>query len=96
MLDELTFGEFVTIKRKQAKYSLGDFAKASSISSTYLCNIEKAKRTAPTYNIQIKMVEVSKLDSQDRTLLFNVATTTKQRVTVRMTMYALFCVLQSE
>ncbi len=82
MPDNLTFGEFITIKRKQAKFTLKDFAKALSLSSTYICNVEKGKKPAPAYNIQIKMAEVLMLDSQDRALLFDLATKTKQRVTV--------------
>jgi len=82
MLDNITFGEFITKKRKQAQLTLKDFAKALSLSSTYICNVEKGKKPAPAYNIQIKMAEVLKLDNRDRALLFDLATKTKQRVTV--------------
>lgn len=82
MLEDISFGEFITIKRKQAKYSLRDFAKALSISSTYLCNIEKGKRPAPAHNIQVMMAQILELNSSDRNLLFDLATKTKQRITV--------------
>ena len=82
MLDELTFGEFITAKRKQSKYTLKDLANILSLSSTYLCNVEHGVRPAPSYDILIMMACALELNNKDRSIMFDLAAKTKQRVTI--------------
>lgn len=82
MLDGISFGEFITVKRKQAKYTLKDFAKALSLSSTYLCNVERGKRSAPSRSVQVKMANVLCLNHIERQQMYDLAAKTKQRMTI--------------
>ncbi len=82
MLENITFGKFLTTKRKQAKYTIRSLAAALSLSETYLCNVEKGRRPAPSKNYLRKMVEILELNTLDKYLFYDLATKTKQRVTV--------------
>jgi len=82
MTDGITFGEYITEKRKQAKYSMRQFAKAISLSPSYLCNVEHGARPAPSYDILQIMARVLELNNEERLKLFDLAAKTKQRNTI--------------
>ena len=78
-LGELTFGEFITVKRKQANIQLRDFAAMLSLSAGYLSQIERGTRPAPTFQNQLKLVQVLGLTDEERDLLFDLAAETRVR-----------------
>ena len=43
----MTFGSFISTRRKEAKLNLRDTAKHLGISNGYLCDIEQGRRPAP-------------------------------------------------
>lgn len=43
----MTFGAFISTKRKDAKLNLRDAAKQLGIAYGYLCDIEQGRRPAP-------------------------------------------------
>ena len=43
----MTFGAFISTKRKEAKLNLRDTAKHLGIAYGYLCDIEQGRRPAP-------------------------------------------------
>ena len=47
----MTFGAFISTRRKEAKLNLRDTAKHLGISNGYLCDIEQGRRPAPLLNI---------------------------------------------
>jgi len=79
MLNEWTFGEFITAKRKQAKISLREFAKMTSFSPAYISQIESGKRPAPALNSQNKIADILNLCEADRIVMFDLAAKTKTR-----------------
>ena len=79
-MDEyISFGEFIAIKRKRAKYTARALAEALSLSPTYICNIEVGKRSAPSYKIQVKIAKALELNDEETAQLFDLAAKTKQR-----------------
>ncbi len=82
MLEEVTFGEFIAAKRKQAKYTLKEFAEILDLSSTYLCNIEHGKRPAPSFAIQVMMACSLYLSDEECFRMFDLAAKTKLRLTI--------------
>lgn len=82
MLDEISFGEFIAVKRKQAGYTITGLANALSLSSTYLCNVEHGARPAPSYDIMVMMACLLELNDADRFVMFDLAAKTKNRITI--------------
>lgn len=82
MIKEMTFGEFIAIKRKQAKYTLKELAEILDLSPTYLCNIEHGKRPAPSFEIQVMMACALFLSDEDCFRMFDLAAKTKLRRTI--------------
>ncbi len=78
-LGELTFGEFITVKRKQANIQLRDFAAMLSLSAGYLSQIERGTRPAPTYENQLKLAQALGLTGEERDLFFDLAAKTRLR-----------------
>lgn len=83
-LGELTFGEFITVKRKQANIQLRDFAAMLSLSAGYLSQIERGIRPAPTYKNQLKLVQTLGLIGEERDMFFDLAAKTRLRNTIPM------------
>ena len=79
ILDEITFGEFITVKRKQLDISLRQLAQMLSLSATYLSHIERGIRPAPTYAYQVKLSEVLNLSNAERDIFFELAAKTMTR-----------------
>lgn len=82
MLDRITFGEFVTVKRKQEGFSLRDFAKAIMISPSYLANIESGARPAPSLPVLNNISYALGLNYEERVCLYDLAAATKKDGTV--------------
>lgn len=78
MLDGLTFGEFITAKRKQANMSLRQFSASVSLSPTFVSHMERGMRAAPSQEIQIKMAQILNLNEKDLAEMFDLAAQTKR------------------
>jgi transcriptional regulator with XRE-family HTH domain len=81
-LDELTFGEFITVKRKQLDISLRQLSQMLSLSATYLSHMERGMRPAPTYENQVKIADLLRLSEQEKECFFDLAARTRTRNTI--------------
>lgn len=55
----MTFGSFISTRRKEAKLNLRDTAKHLGISNGYLCDIEQGRRPAPEEAFVERMINTS-------------------------------------
>ena len=78
MLDELTFGEYVSVKRRRAGLSKKEMANKIFLSATYYSNIENGVRPAPAKDIQKDMVKVLGLSETEASHLYDLAAKTKK------------------
>ena len=69
MLEDVTFGRFIAIKRKQAGFTIRELAEVVSLTPSYLCNIEMGKRPAPSGETQIMIACALDLNTADRTVI---------------------------
>ena len=69
----MTFGAFISTKRKDAKLNLRDAAKQLGIAYGYLCDIEQGRRPAPEG-------EFVELDKQEHEFLLDLAAESRQSV----------------
>ena len=82
MLDELTFGEYISVKRQRAGLSKKEMAKRIVLSATYYSNIENGIRPAPAKDIQKDMVKVLGLSETEAFHLYDLAVKTKKHRTL--------------
>ena len=68
----MTFGAFISTRRKEAKLNLRDTAKHLGISNGYLCDIEQGRRPAP----EEAFVE----DKQENEILLDLAADSRKTV----------------
>ena len=73
----ISFGEFICNIREKKGISLREFSKTVGISSSYESSIEKGKRSAPKYDILIKMSDILELNQDERECLFDLAAKSK-------------------
>lgn len=78
MLDELTFGEYVSVKRRRVGLSKKEMASCLSLSATYYSNIENGVRPAPAKDIQKSIVLALGLSEQEAAHLYDLAAKTKK------------------
>ena len=79
MLDELSFGEFITVYRKKKRLTLRTFADMLSLSPAYISQIESGKRPAPSLAIQQKMIMHLELNDNEAAQMYSLAAKTKVR-----------------
>ena len=84
---DLTFGKFLTQKRKEADISLRQFAYAVELSPVYICDIEKDRKNAPAQPILDKMAQQLHLSDEDKLLMYDLAGRTKNNVPVDLPEY---------
>ena len=82
MLDELTFGEYISVKRQRVGLSKKEMAKRIVLSATYYSNIENGVRPAPAKDIQKDMVKVLGLSETEAFHLYDLAAKTKKHRTL--------------
>lgn len=82
MLDELTFGEFVAVKRKQTGISLGEFSRKTGLSPSYCSNVESGKRPAPAGDTQELFALILRLDDDEKIHMYDLAAKTKKQGTL--------------
>lgn len=61
----MTFGTFISTRRKEAKLNLRDTAKHLGISNGYLCDIEQGRRPAPEGAFVERISSFLELDKQE-------------------------------
>ena len=83
----MTFGEFVKEKRQSLNITLRAFADKLGIAPSYMSDIEKGKRNAPTQDILDMMVCVLKLNDHDKNRLFDLAAESKNEIAQDITEY---------
>ena len=73
MKSELSFGEYVTERRKSLGITLRGMAGMINIAPAYLSDIEKGRRYPPDMEKLEAMVKVLKLNDEERYILFDLA-----------------------
>lgn len=74
---DITFGEYLTKKRKQKRCSLQGLAKKAGISSSHLHNIENGLRPAPAGDKLRLIAELLEIDDVEKRVFYDLAVKTK-------------------
>lgn len=73
MDEKLTFGKFLTEKRKSRDVYLKDLAAYLGVSAVYICDIEKDRRAAPKTEHLQKIAEYLKLNEEEQNMMYDLA-----------------------
>lgn len=76
----MTFGAFISTRRKEAKLNLRDTAKHLGISNGYLCDIEQGRRPAPEEAFVERISSFLELDKQEHEILLDLAADSRKTV----------------
>lgn len=76
----MTFGAFISTKRKNAKLNLRDAAKQVGIAYGYLCDIEQGRRPAPEGEFVERISSFLELDKSEHEMLLDLAADSRQTV----------------
>ena len=83
----MEFGGFVKKKRQSLNITLRALAERLEIAPSYMSDIEKGKRNAPTQEILEKMASVLELNAEEKNKLFDLAAESKNEVAQDLTRY---------
>ena len=83
----MVFGDYIKKKRQERNITLRAFADMVGIAPSYMSDIEKSKRNAPTQEILDKMIEVLNLNEDEKNELLDVAATSKDAIAQDLTEY---------
>ena len=83
----MTFGEFVKEKRQKLGITLRAFADELHIAPSYVSDIEKGKRNAPTQEILEDMSRILQLTIEDKNTLYDLAAESKNVIAKDITQY---------
>lgn len=73
MNEKMTFGEFLTEKRKNRGVLMKDLADELGVSKVYLCDVEKGRKAAPkSEHLQI-IAEQLNLSEEERDTMYDLA-----------------------
>ena len=78
MLDEMKFGEFITVKRQQANLSMRELCRMTSLSPSFFCKMESGKRPAPSGETQLIIARALNMTEAECIMLFDLAAETKR------------------
>lgn len=73
MENGLTFGKFVTDKRKELGITLRAMAEALEIAAPYLSDIEKNRRYPPDMGKLLQIADMLKLTEEEKNKMFDLA-----------------------
>ncbi len=76
-VDDKGFGQFVEQRRLELGITLREFAEMSTISTTYLFDIEKGQRYAPLNYLDVYS-EILKINKEDNDLFLDLAYSTRK------------------
>lgn len=82
MLDDMKFGEFITVKRQEANLSMRELCRITSLSPSFFCKMESGKRPAPSGETQIKIALALNMTEEECIRLFDLAAETKRDGTI--------------
>ena len=74
----MTFGAFISTRRKEAKLNLRDTAKHLGIAYGYLCDIEQGRRPAPEGRFVERISSFLELSKEEHEMLLNLAADSRQ------------------
>ena len=77
MVQEKTFGKFITEKRLEKEITLRRFASMLDISPVYVCNIEKDRRPAPKDDVLERILQILLLSKEEREEMYDLAAKSK-------------------
>lgn len=83
----MKFGEYLKQKRMEKGITLRNFADLVGIAPSYMSDIEKSKRNAPTEDILNKMIEALDLNDDERNNMLDLAATSKDLLAKDITEY---------
>ncbi|MDR1642551.1 MAG: helix-turn-helix domain-containing protein [Clostridiales bacterium] len=83
----LTFGSFLTQRRKRLELQMKDFAADLSFTTVYICDIEKNRRPAPAPIVLEKMCKLLSLYGEDKYLFYDLAANTRNSVSADLKDY---------
>ena len=73
MADKMTFGEFLTEKRKNRGILMKDLADELGVSKVYLCDVEKGRKAAPKPEYLQIIAEQLNLSEEERNIMYDLA-----------------------
>ena len=76
----MTFGAFISTRRKEAKLNLRDTAKHLGIAYGYLCDIEQGRRPAPEGRFVERISSFLELSKEEHEMLLDLAAESRQTV----------------
>lgn len=79
MDEKLTFGRFLSEKRKSRDVLLKDLAAGVGVSVVYMCDVEKDRKTAPRQENLEKIAAILKLSPDECDEMYDLAATTQVR-----------------
>lgn len=82
-----TFGDFLSIKRKEANITIKDMAKMLGISSAYYSYFESGERKAPDKEMQDQIADILEMTAAERLQLYDLAGKTRGIVAVDLPDY---------
>ena len=91
----MTFGAFISTRRKEAKLNLRDTAKHLGISNGYLCDIEQGRRPAPEEAFVERISSFLELDKQEHEILLDLTADSRKTVPADLPDYTGLIYLQS-
>jgi len=80
MIEDLTFGAYITAKRQEIDMSLRKFAEAIGKAPSYVCDIEKGKKNPVEKDFLQKIANVLLLDDSDTNTLFDLSANARKEV----------------
>lgn len=83
----MMFGEYIKQKRQEKSKTLRGLADEIGIAPSYMSDIEKGKRNAPTQEYLEKLITVLELNEEERNELFDLAATSKDTIAQDLTEY---------
>ena len=83
----MMFGEYIKQKRQEKGKTLRGLADEIGIAPSYMSDIEKGKRNAPTQEYLEKLITVLELNEEERNELFDLAATSKDTIAQDLTEY---------
>ena len=76
----MTFGAFISAKRKEARLNLRDAARHLGIAYGYLCDIEQGRRPAPEGKFVDRISSFLSLSKEEHEQLLDLAADSRQTV----------------
>lgn len=73
MGEKMTFGEFLTEKRKSRGVLMKDLADELGVSKVYLCDVEKGRKAAPKSEHLRIIAEQLNLNEEERNMMYDLA-----------------------